>query len=62
MRKQRTVKRLAISRETLLHLTARQAAGGATETCFATCPVTCADTCLDYETCTCTGPTYAPVC
>lgn len=71
MRKHRSLKRLTISRETLRHLEARDAAhvvGAATDTCFETCPVTCMVSCAGFITCGCPpsqvdcGPSAPPMC
>jgi len=68
MRKQRQLRTLKLSRETLRNLDADRlahAVGGVTqlatcqgtcESCVATCQDTCYNSCLEYNTCFC-GPT-----
>jgi hypothetical protein len=66
MKKQRQLRALKLSRETLRHLGTQEianAVGGVTlatcqgtcASCFATCQDTCGNSCLEYNTCFCTG-------
>jgi len=58
MKKQRQLRILKLSRETLRHLDAdrlvRAVGGTLADSCVATCQATCANSCLEYNTCFCT--------